>query len=74
VTPSSSVKETTVKFSKEFALTYPGVVYADSRSFPMGWVGPNLMGERFVPRQAIYDTDTNTTRVVFDLLRLRGAS
>jgi hypothetical protein len=74
VTPSSSAKETTVKFSKEFAATYPGVVYADGRSFPLGWVGPNLMGERFVPRQAVYDTETNKTRVVFDLMRLRGAA
>lgn len=74
MTPSSTAKETTVKFSREFALTYPGVVYADSRSFPTGWVGPNLMGERFVPRQATYDTATNRTRVVFDLLRLRGAA
>jgi hypothetical protein len=60
-----------VKFSREFALTYPGVVYADERSFPRGWVGPNVMGERFVPRQAIYDTETDKTRVTFDVLRLR---
>lgn len=58
-----------MKFETEFACSYPGVVYADERSFPQGWVGPNVHGERFKPRTATYDTETGKTRVVFDLYR-----
>jgi hypothetical protein len=58
-----------MKFETEFACSYPGVVYADERSFPQGWVGPNVLGERFVPKTAVYDTETGKTRVVFDLMR-----
>lgn len=56
-------------FKREFACSYPGVVHADERSFPEGWVGPNVFGERFVPETATYDTETGTTRVVFQLYR-----
>lgn len=58
-----------MKFETEFACSYPGVVYTDERSFPNGWVGPNVLGERFKPVKAVYDTETQRTRVVFELLR-----
>lgn len=66
-------------FSPSFAATYRGVVYADERSFPKGFVGPNTMGEFFKPVSAVYDTETDRTRVEFDIYRpslaeLGGAS
>jgi hypothetical protein len=65
---SPTAEEPTVKFAKEFAATYPGVVYADARSFPTMIVGPNTMGEKFTPKHAVYDTETDTTRVTFDVV------
>lgn len=57
-----------MKFSREFAATYPGVVYADARSFPTMVVGPNRMGETFTPKHAVYDTESETTRVTFGVV------
>jgi hypothetical protein len=58
-----------MKFETEFACSYPGIVYTDERSFPKGWVGPNVHGERFKPVKAVYDTEAQMTRVVFELFR-----
>lgn len=57
-----------MKFEREFACTYSGVVHADERSFPHP-VGPNMFGEMFVPKSATYDAEADKTRVVFALHR-----